>query len=213
MGGKFTPEGKVLPFPGNTFLCHVDPQSEFYRALCTVQDELQAHRLADHFAFLPKPSFHMTLFCGVSGSPLGSDGWPEGIPPDASLEQITAEFADRLTCTTFDTAFSVTPSSLSQPNSVTMQAATAKDERLLRKLRFELESLTGLYRGDVESYSFHVSLAYLVRWLGERSAQELIMECARLFEAHLKNCAPIRFENVALCTFADMRHFNEVRRL
>ena len=156
MGGKFTPEGQVLPFPGNTFLCHIDQKSEFFSALSAVQDELRRHPFSGHFTFLPKPTFHMTIFCGVSGSPLGYDGWPKDIPSNASLNQITDAFDEMLTENTLKKSFNILPDNLFSPTSVSMRGATNEDEINLRKIRAELEKITGLYRKDVDSYEFHV---------------------------------------------------------
>ena len=211
MGGKFTPDGKVISFPGNTFLCHIDPTSEFYEALCTVQDKLREHPKADHFTFLPRSSFHMTIFCGVSGAPLGSDGWPEGFPLDSSLDKITTAYDARLTGIDIPSEFSVLPENLFLPTSVSMRAATPQDETRLRDLRAKLEQLTGLYRGDVKSYVFHVSMAYVVKWLDERVAADTLKECESLFEEHLARCGPIRFNAIEFCSFNNMHKFHNIR--
>lgn len=212
MGGKFTPEGQVLPFPGNTFLCHIDQKSEFFSALCAVQDELRSHPLSGHFTFLPKPSFHMTIFCGVSGAPLGSDGWPKDMPLDASLNQITDAFDEKFDDRTFQNSFGVLPDNLFLPTSVSMRAATDEDEIMLRKIRAELEEITGLYRGDVDSYEFHVSMAYVAKWLNEKTATEMVEECNSLFDQHLAHCGPIHFDRVEFCSFDNMHQFGSVKQ-
>lgn len=211
MGGKFAPNGDVLSFPGNTFLCHIDPTSDFYDALCTVQDKLRAHPNGDHFTFLPKPSFHMTIFCGVSGTPLGSDGWPQGFPLGSSLDEITNAFDERLVDTNLSTEFSVLPDNLFLPTSVSMRAATNQDETRLRELRMKLEKLTGLYRGDVESYGFHVSMAYVVKWLNEDAAADILQECESLFEKNFAQCGAFRVNTVEFCSFNNMHKFDNVR--
>ena len=210
-GGKFAPDGQMLPFPGNTFLCHIDQTSEFYSALSIIQDKLREHPYADYFTFLPKPSFHMTIFCGVSGTPLGSDGWPRGFPLDASLNQITSTFNNRLAQKTFRTGFSVLPEELFVPTSVSMRGATEQDELTLRKIRTQLEELTGLYRGDVDCYGFHVSMAYVARWLNEKAAEDILQECTSLFDQHLIGCSPIYFDRVEFCSFNNMHKFDIIR--
>ena len=212
MGGKFTPKGQVLPFPGNTFLCHIDQKSEFFSALSAVQDELRCHPFSGHFTFLPKPTFHMTIFCGVSGSPLGSDGWPKDIPSNASLNQITDAFDEMLTETTLKKSFNILPESLFSPTSVSMRGATNEDEIKLRKIRAELEKITGLYRRDVDSYEFHVSMAYTVKWLNEKMATKMVEECNSLFNKYLAQCDPIHFDLVEFCSFENMHKFSSVRK-
>ena len=85
-GGKFDPSGNVMHHPGNTFVCHVDQKSDFFVSLCTLQDGLKKSPLAGNYTFLPQNSFHMTIFCGISGSPLGVDGWPREISSSANLD-------------------------------------------------------------------------------------------------------------------------------
>jgi hypothetical protein len=210
-GGKFASDGRVLPFPGNTFLCHIDQQSQFYAALCAVQDALRKLPQADHFTFLPKPSFHMTIFCGVSGSPLGSDGWPKGFAQGATLDQITDAFKERLKQSGLKSGVSVLPDHLYLPTSVSMRAATDEDEAKLRATRQALEDLTGLCRGDVTSYVFHVSMAYVVKWLSQSAALDLMQDCKSLFGKHLADCDPIHFSQVEFCTFENMHRFEKVR--
>lgn len=65
-GGKFTPEGEVLPFPGNTVICHIDPKSDVHAALCEMQDEVQHSDFGAIFTYLPQASLHMTVFQGIS---------------------------------------------------------------------------------------------------------------------------------------------------
>jgi len=212
-GGKFDKEGNVLQHPGNTFLCHIDQTSEFYQALCAFQDDLKAAQLANNYIFLPKPSFHMTVFCGVSGSPLGDDGWPTGMPNSATLDQVTQLFSKRLSNWSKPTEFIVRADGMSMPGTVRMVPATRRDAETLANLRYSLQEATGLYRVDIDSYEFHISLGYLERWYSEKASEEAMKTADRLFCKHLGNLSEQKLDPVEFCTFETMHHFERIRLL
>lgn len=209
-GGKFDEDGNVQPFPGNTFICHIDQPSKFYDALCAYQDGLKETMIADHYTFLPKPSFHMTVFCGVSGDPLGEDGWPEGMERTSSLGDITKTFSERFARQDNLTGTDVTASGISKPGTVTMQAASPAGQSKLSKTRHRLQELTGLYRSDIDTYEFHISLGYLKRWFDQATAEEAYKTAERLFAHYLRDCGVHTFGSVELCTFETMHHFEPV---
>lgn len=186
-GGKFDKEGNVLPFLGNTFICHIDQTSQFYQALCAYQDGLRNSLFAKYYTFLPKPSFHMTIFCGVSGVPLGEDGWPEGMERASSLDDITSIFSERFASQSNTSGFGMVASGISLPGTVTMQAASDADQSKLTAARHRLQKLTGLYRSDIDTYEFHISLGYLKRWFDQTTVEEAYGISEQLFATHLKD--------------------------
>ncbi|WP_346912426.1 DUF1868 domain-containing protein [uncultured Roseibium sp.] len=207
-GGKFTPAGEVLNFPGNTFICHIGRNSRFFDALCDMQDELKAMYYADHFSFLPKPSFHMTVFCGISGSPLGSDGLPEGFQPGTSLGEVSAGYLARLESETGRAGFVVRPTGLRLPATIEMEPLNPEESDKLRGMRTKLQALTGLYREDFPTYRFHVSMAYLIKWLMPDEAEIVMCEAERLFAKYcLALEEPVVLGPVEFCEFDTMHHF------
>ena len=212
-GGKFDPQGNVLNYPGNTFICHIDPGSDFYQGLSAVQDGLKAASLAESYIFLPKPSFHMTIFCGVSGSPLGNDGWPNGFASSVGLEEMTATYSDRLADWATENIVSVVADGMSMPGTVRMVPATSSDEQSLLQIRHRLQSLTGLFRDDIETYEFHVSLGYLRSWYSEREALEAMSVADDLFDRHLKTLGPQPLGPIEFCTFETMLSYTPVQFL
>ena len=210
-GGKFTPEGDVLTFPGNTFICHIDRNSSFFGALCDMQDELKAMYYADHFSFLPKPSFHMTVFCGISGSPLGFDGLPDGFDPQATLDDVSAGYLAKLETETGLDGFAVRPSGLRLPATIEMEPANAKESDKLRGMRKQLQKLTGIYREDFLDYRFHISMAYLIKWLAPEEAEIVMREAERLFAKYcLAREEPVQLGPVEFCEFDTMHHFDRL---
>lgn len=209
-GGKFDEDGNVQPFPGNTFICHIDQSSQLYDALCAYQDGLKETMIADHYTFLPKPSFHMTVFCGVSGDPLGEDGWPEGMERTSSLNEITKKFSERFPRKDNSPGIDVTASGISKPGTVTMQPASPAGQSKLSKARHRLQKLTGLYRSDIDTYEFHISLGYLRRWFDQDTAEEAYKTAERLFAHYLRDRGAHTLGAIELCTFETMHHFEPV---
>ena len=85
-GGKFTPSGAVLPFPGNTVICHIDPNSDAHAALCEMQEDIRQSSFGALFTYLPPSSLHMTVFQGISPD---ETQWPDGIAEGASRDEVT----------------------------------------------------------------------------------------------------------------------------
>lgn len=211
-GGKFTTDGAPLIFPGNTFLCHIDPASDFHRALCEMLDRLKNLPQANHFTFLPKSSLHMTIFCGVCGSPLGEDGWPQGLSRDALLCQITERYRDLFTRMQGTERFRVKPVSIDAPAKIIMKSATPQDTQSLREMRHKLQELTGIYRPDFDRYQFHVSLAYLVRWLSRDDAIRYSKATDAIFQECLGDIKSVDLGPVEFCEFETMHHFRPICR-
>ncbi len=210
-GGKFTPEGKVLRHPGNSFLCHIPTDSPLFAGLCAVQEGLIGSAFADSMVFLPRESFHMTVFCGVSGAPLGIDGWPAGLRNDSSFEDINKVFRQRLTDFQLDCPIRVIASGVNGPNSISMEPDGNIEETSLRGLRDRLRDLTGLSRDDHETYRFHVSLAYMLRFLPADEADALISLSEDLYARHLAKVEPVTFNSLEFCRFETMFRFDPIQ--
>jgi hypothetical protein len=209
-GGKFTPEGTPLAFPGNTFLCHIDPTSSAYEALGTMQDRLRALPSAPCFTFLPKPSFHMTIFCGVAGTPLGCDGWPAGLPPATPLTEVTNLFVDRLRGQKGAAGMRVRAERCDLGTSIGLVERDPASGRVLRRLRDTLRDATGLDREDHHTYEFHVTLAYQTRWLDATVAPDYLDALDAVFEESRAALGNIELGPVEVCEFDTMQAFHPV---
>nr|WP_321980846.1 DUF1868 domain-containing protein [uncultured Cohaesibacter sp.] len=210
-GGKFTPDGKALPFAGNTFLCHIDPSSRAYRALVSMQKEIKAGPFAHLFAFLPADSLHMTLFQGVSPGCISlSEGWPKDIPLGSSRDSVTQTFVQRLTGQHLPTGMNVTAGDLFALHSVTVCGATPQDEQMLRQVREILSQLTSIRYHAHDSYIFHVTLAYPLSFTDKDTATAIHKESARLFARYEKDLSDISMAAVEFCNYETMLQFEPV---
>jgi hypothetical protein len=105
---KFTPDGQILPFPGNTIICHISPTSTFYQSLLELHAELQNQPFSSLYTLLPPESYHMTVAEGISDKIRAPGFWPADMAMDATCEECTAQFQQTCAivcrnCCNFDT--------------------------------------------------------------------------------------------------------------
>lgn len=206
-GGKFLPNGMAIPFPGNTFLCHIDPRTDEHGAIGWLQDQMRDGPFGKYFTFLPPTSFHMTVFSSICGIPLGRDGWPEGIPEDTSLSEITRIFDDRITHGSCFQHCNIKPVGMFAGYSLTVAGVTSRDQSALKEARQLLQELTGIRRTDFETYRFHITLCYLKKWMPIDVAKAHLEFMENLFLTFKQRIKQIDLGRIEYCTFEDMEHF------
>ncbi|MEL6204912.1 MAG: DUF1868 domain-containing protein, partial [Pseudomonadota bacterium] len=170
-GGKFATDGTVEVWPGNTFVCHVDPHSAAHAALRAMQEEVKMSGFAPFFNFLPPASFHMTLFQGRSPDSDAAGIRPRGATPGMSVEASTAVFLSATEGVRLKPDFRISMASFHACYSVTVTGADAAEEAGLREARRVLKDATGFAQPDFETYVFHITLAYPAEWVSEPVAR------------------------------------------
>jgi hypothetical protein len=212
VGQKFTPEGAVMPYAGNTFICHIPP-GPAHEALTATAAHLRAASPAGAYAFLPPSSYHMTVFEGVTDRDRTGGRWPEGLDPALPVEAATDHFLPRLAGVNLPSATAIRPTGIFAGTTVQVTGATEADETVLRTARETLRAVTGIRRPDFADYRFHITLAYLLRWLTPSEAAAMADLSARLAEDLAALQPEIVLAGIEFCTFADMHAFPLVARL
>ncbi|WP_010139801.1 DUF1868 domain-containing protein [Oceanicola sp. S124] len=211
-GGKFTAEGRMLVWPGNTMICHIDPESDAHAALVDIQAGLKAGPHGGSFTFLPAESLHMTVFQGISGPDANRFDWPAGVDRDATRNQVTAVLKARLAGISLPQSRRIRALEIFAGHSMTVDGI-GPDEEGLRETRARLSEVTGIDPKGFETYTFHISLAYLLHWLSEEVAREVIALSEALFAEHGPRLQDIRLGRVELCNFEHMHHFEPLQLL
>ena len=211
-GGKFTPEGRLLIWPGNTMICHIDPESDAHAALVEIQQGLKAGPHAASFTFLPAESLHMTVFQGISGPFANRFDWPEGVDKGATRNEVTRVLKERLDGIALPQARRIRALEIFAGHSMTVDGI-GPDEQRLRDTRATLRDVTGIAPAGHETYTFHITLAYLLHWLEERAAREVIALSEALFAEYGPRLQDIRLGPIELCNFEHMHHFEPLRHL
>lgn len=213
VGLKFTDDGAPVACPGYTMICHVDPASDAFRALVAAQDSLKAGSLASAFTFMPADSLHMTLFEGVIDYARTADRWPVHLPLDATIAQATEDAAARLQDHRCQLKFKVRPVEVFGGFTVGMVGTTAHEEDGLRRTRNALRDALNLHRSDHDAYQFHITFAYLLRWLSRDEAQEVIEVSHTAAKALLADMPELILGPAELCTFETMHRFDPIMSL
>ncbi|MEM5476950.1 DUF1868 domain-containing protein [Pacificibacter sp. AS14] len=214
LGGKFTPDGRVQSFPGNTVICHLDPACPAYAALSDIHSALQSGPHAASFVFLPPSSFHMTVFGCLSGIDQFAALSRGKSGPDGSREAITHGLENKLTSASdWPTEFCVSARGLHGGYSITLEGCSEAEEAKLRRTRDQLANATDIKHPDHDRYTFHFSLAYLIEWLSPDAAKAVMSLSDRLFEEHSSALRNIHLGPMEFRDFDDMFAFRPVRLL
>jgi hypothetical protein len=214
-GGKFAPDGTLLPFPGNTILCHIDPASAAHRALTDMQERCKAADWAANFAFLPTASFHMTVFEGVCMNPIYREDWPQGVSRNATRNEVSHVMLDRLRDVYLPSRAKVRPVGVRHNAGigVLVDGADEANERLLRATRSQLSEALGYRPANFAEYRFHITLAYLLHWLDEDLAQRVGGEVEAALHDLARAVPEIELGPPEFCNFDTMHEFVPLRLL
>ena len=213
VGKKFTPDGAPLSCPGCTTVCHVAPGSDAFAALVEAQQRLKAGPLAGAFTYLPADSLHMTIFEGVIDSSRTPERWPRHLPTEAPIAQVAEDAAARLQGRDLEMTFAARPVEVFAGFTVGMTGATKAEETHLRQTRDTLRDALNIHRPDHDSYQFHITLAYLLRWLDRDEARQVIDLSADVAKVMCGKVPEISLGPIELCRFETMHRFEPIKRL
>ena len=212
LGVRFDAHGRALPCAGCTVIGHIRP-GPVAEALRAAVDRLRAEPAARCFAWLPAPSWHMTLFDGLLHAVRDPDRWAEGLDPDADGAAVDAWFLRRAAAVPApDSSFLLRPRAVEPaPGAgvwVALDAESPAEEARLRGYRDALAAATGLARRPGHaSYGFHITLAYPIAWPAPAEAAAFEAALAEA-DAALRAAAPrIAIGPPEICRFAAIDRF------
>ncbi len=210
VGRKFDASGAVLPFAGNTFICHVQPRTVAHGALTEASLALQTGPASEAFSFLPPSSFHMTVFEGVCDVERNDDAdrWPARIKRDAPLSEINQTFQNDCAAVPLPKQQEVRPTGIFGGFSVSLSGTSPLAEASLRHTRRLLRDATGIYRTDFNAYDFHITLAYPLRWLTPAEANSVMDLSDQIFDQLVTQVSHVVLGPVEFCTFEHMHAFD-----
>ncbi len=171
VGRKFTADGQVLPFAGNTIICHLPQQedgSQAFDALLDVYRVLAGEPWARKMTALPPSSYHMTIFGGANDKGRRHPLWPAGLPLDMPMAECDRILGERLRA--FPLGEDAAPYRMrinmeepplkETPLTVRLLPADPAMEARLRRLRDRLAQVTGIREPGHSRYRFHITLGY-----------------------------------------------------
>ncbi len=216
VGLKFFPDGQVHTFPGNSIVCHVARVVSLIGRLDKLYERLCLAHAAASYALLPPSSWHMTLFDGVCEQERYVKRWPASLARDLPLVDINRSFEAQLRAGQFGPKLTFamrvkTFWPLKDLIAIELEPADAKEERAIRALRVRLSETLGFSCPAPDTYTFHISLAYFIKYPTRNEKAELGNILTGEVEEMTKSLAPFVVGPPEFCLFNDMFAFS--RRL
>ena len=206
LGTRHDASGRFLPEQGNTIVASVVPGSETQSALIDLRSALQALPFAHLFTFTAVPSYHMTVFEGVVETRRLASHWPAGLDPAQPIPQATKAMVARLAGFCAPPAFAMRVVEVT-PFGLHLTGATEADTAHARAWRDALSAALGLRAPGHDSYGFHITLAYVLKWPPLQAVPVLRAALQDLSPGFIARVPVVHLARPALCTFADMNAF------
>lgn len=218
VGRKFSAAGKVLPFAGNTIICHLPQQGEHaacFDAMLDIYRDAPSHDFCRKIALLPPSSYHMTVFGGANDHPRQRESWPADLPLDLAMADCSRIMAERLRHgpASWGEPIRMRIDPEQQPDNghalifLLRPADDAQQDRLQR-LRRQLSDALGIRPPNLESYRFHMSLGYPIGWFTPEEMADLQRNWARWVRDIAARSPVITLGAPEYCTFEDMYAFH-----
>lgn len=212
LGSRFDAFGRFLPEHGNTIVAQVTAGSATEAALIDLRHAMMALPYADHFAFTPVASYHMTVFEGIIETRRAPSHWPEGLALEASIDEMTTAMAARLDGFVAPPRFAMQVEE-AHPLGLSLVGATPEDEAAARAWRDALSAALGLRTPDHETYGFHTTMAYQIEWPPVEALPLYVDAMARLTADFAARVPVMELDPPKFCRFSDMNAFPPVRVL
>jgi hypothetical protein len=97
--------------------------------------------------------------------------------------------------------------------SIVLEPFSEKDEKILRNCRDELSSLLKIKFENHQRYTFHITLAYILRELNKKEIKRLIEFNKQLSLDFSKKFPKITLTKPEMCTFEDMLEFKNINQI
>ena len=206
LGTRYLRTGGFLPEPGNTIVCHVAKGSRTQEVLVEARDRYLAMPEAAQFVFTPITSLHMTLFQGIIEYRRRPGFWPDGVPLDAPIDEMTEIMAARLETLAVFEPFQVEVTH-ARPSGLLVDGPRERDRKAMRQWRDALADLLGYRHPDHDDYPFHITFAYAIEWL-ENDALPRWHAMLDEVATEIRQKMPVlELDPPAFCSFEDMNHF------
>ena len=162
---------------------------------------------SDAYTFLPPSSFHITLFDCCNANTLNTQYWPKNITKENNIKKISNILSNRIKELKYPEKFNLKLKKLFGGYSMILEGNTKKDEKIIRDCRNKLSTLLGIRFENHETYSFHITLAYILRKLGDDEINKLIKINSKLLEGFVNKFPIIQMQKPELCTFENMYEY------
>ena len=207
---KFDDTGNPLPFAGCTIICNIPLNTGLSDKIISLQKNIENFNPEKTYVYLPPSSFHMTLFDCCNLNTKNTNYWPSDIDPDMDYKDIAIELNKRIQNYIFPEEFNLKLKMFFGGYSIILEPYSEKDEKILRNCRDKLSSLLKIKFENHQRYTFHITLAYILRELNQIEIKNLIEFNKQLAFEFRKKIPKITFTKPEMCTFEDMLEFKTI---
>jgi hypothetical protein len=210
---KFDDKGNPLPYPGCTIICNIPLNTHLSDQIISFQKNLEKFNPEKTYFYLPSSSFHMTLFDCCNLNTKNTKYWPTDIDPDMDYKNIAIELNKRIQNYIFPEELNLKLKIFFGGYSIVLEPFSEKDEKILRNCRDELSSLLKIKFENHQRYTFHITLAYILRELNKNEIKSLIEFNKQLSFDFSKKFPKITLTKPEMCTFEDMLEFKNINQI
>jgi len=210
---KFDDKGNPLPYPGCTIICNIPLNTHLSDQIISFQKNLEKFNPEKTYFYLPSSSFHMTLFDCCNLNTKNTKYWPTDIDPDMDYKNIAIELNKRIQNYIFPEELNLKLKIFFGGYSIVLEPFSEKDEKILRNCRDELSSLLKIKFENHQRYTFHITLAYILRELNKNEIKSLIEFNKQLSFDFSKKFPKITLTKPEICTFEDMLEFKNINQI
>ena len=210
---KFDDKGNPLPYPGCTIICNIPLNTHLSNQIISFQKILEKFNPEKTYFYLPSSSFHMTLFDCCNLNTKNTKYWPTDIDPDMDYKDIAIELNKRIQNYIFPEELNLKLKMFFGGYSIVLEPFSEKDEKILRNCRDELSSLLKIKFENHQRYTFHITLAYILRELNKNEIKSLIEFNKQLSLDFSKKFPKITLTKPEICTFEDMLEFKNINQI
>ena len=210
---KFDDKGNPLPYPGCTIICNIPLNTHLSDQIISFQKNLKKFNPEKTYFYLPSSSFHMTLFDCCNLNTKNTKYWPTDIDPDMDYKDIAIELNRRIQNYIFPEELNLKLKMFFGGYSIVLEPFSEKDEKILRNCRDELSSLLKIKFENHQRYTFHITLAYILRELNKNEIKSLIEFNKQLSFDFSKKFPKITLTKPEMCTFEDMLEFKNINQI
>ena len=207
---KFDDKGNPLLFPGCTIICNIPLNTDLSNEIINYQKKIEKFNPKKTYFYLPPSSFHMTLFDCCNLNTKNTKYWPSNIDPNMDYKNIAIELNKRIKDYIFPEELNLKLKMFFGGYSIILEPFSEKDEKILRNCRDELSSLLKIQFENHQRYTFHITLAYILRELNQTEIKNLIEFNKKLFFDFSKRFPKLTLEKPEMCTFEDMLEFKSI---
>ncbi len=207
---KFDDKGNPLSFPGCTIICNIPLNTDLSNEIINFQKKIENFNPKKTYFYLPPSSFHMTLFDCCNLNTKNTNYWPSNIDPNMDYKNVAIELNKRIKDYIFPEELNLKLKMFFGGYSIILEPFSEKDEKILRNCRDELSSLLKIKFENHQRYTFHITLAYILRELSQIEIKNLIEYNKQLYFDFSKKFPKITFTKPEMCTFKDMLEFKSI---